>query len=294
MSFNRRSSSVRIVFAGTPEVAVPSLIALNREFTVVGVLTRQDAPVGRKRVMTASPVAVAAKELDLPVIKANRISADVRQQIHDLSPDIGVIVAYGGLIKEPLLSDPAFGWINLHFSALPRWRGAAPVQRALMNAERELGMTVFQLVEALDEGDVLTRDTYRTKLGASAGDVLSEMSEAGVPALLEAVRHIETITPEPQSGPASYAKKLTRQDGDLDPAGPAENLLATWAGVTPEPGARIGELKIHKLDAVRDEQLRLNPSSRSPRRSNGDARKQPSVFVDSGRSGRTSARAAAR
>uniref|UniRef100_UPI003D7654C5 methionyl-tRNA formyltransferase n=1 Tax=Microbacterium sp. bgisy203 TaxID=3413799 RepID=UPI003D7654C5 len=115
---------MRIVFAGTPEPAVPSLHALAASgHTIVGVVTRTDAPLGRKRVLTPSPVARAAEELALPVIKADRLDADATAAIGALAPDLGVIVAYGGLVREPLLSLPGRGWINLHFSLLPRWRG---------------------------------------------------------------------------------------------------------------------------------------------------------------------------
>src|SRR5690606_29804639 len=114
--------------------------------------------IGRKRVLTASPVAQAAEALGLPVYKANRLDEAATAWVQNRAAQLGVIVAYGGLVREPLLSLPALGWINLHFSDLPRWRGAAPVQRALMAGEQRLGVTVFRLVEALDAGDVLTRD----------------------------------------------------------------------------------------------------------------------------------------
>src|SRR5690554_247433 len=155
---------MRIVFAGTPEVAVPPLLSLAKggagaAHRVVGVITREDAPRGRKRVMTPSPVAAAAAEHDIPVYKANRLDAHATDWVRELRADLGVIVAYGGLVREPLLSLPELGWINLHFSDLPRWRGAAPVQRALMAGERRLGITVFRLVEALDAGPVLEADS---------------------------------------------------------------------------------------------------------------------------------------
>ena len=123
---------MKLVFAGTPPVAVPSLSLLAASgHEIAAVVTRTDAALGRKRVLTPSPVAAAAGELGLPVIKANRLDAETTAAIQALQPDLGVIVAYGGLVREPLLSTPALGWINLHFSLLPRWRGAAPIQRVL-------------------------------------------------------------------------------------------------------------------------------------------------------------------
>src|SRR3546814_7354854 len=118
------------------------------------------SPRGRKRVLTPSPVAQAADELGLRVVKADRLDADLTRTVVDLAPDLGVIVAYGGLVREPLLSTPVHGWINLHFSLLPRWRGAAPVQRALLAGERTLGASVFQLVPELDAGPVFAAEAH--------------------------------------------------------------------------------------------------------------------------------------
>lgn len=231
---------MRIVFAGTPEFAVPSLQSLvEAGHQVAGVITREDAPLGRKRVLTPSPVAVAAEELGVPVLKANRLDASAVGWASELGAELGVIVAYGGLVREPLLSLPTLGWINLHFSELPRWRGAAPVQRALEAGEQRLGVTVFRLVEALDAGDVLTRDECDFAPGTSAGSALTALADSGTDALLAAV-DLLTADPDagsPQLGEASYAHKLTREDGRLELQAPVMRVLAQWAGVTPEPGA---------------------------------------------------------
>ncbi|BDZ66506.1 hypothetical protein GCM10025877_34440 [Agromyces mangrovi Wang et al. 2018] len=168
---------MRIVYAGTPEVAVPSLEALAAsDHEVVGVVTRQDAPLGRKRVLTPSPVAAAAERLGLPVVKANRLDAEATERIIAWGADLGVIVAYGGLVREPLLSAPRHGWVNLHFSLLPRWRGAAPVQRALMAGDREVGACVFRLVPELDAGDVLVERRTEVADGETAGELLARLA----------------------------------------------------------------------------------------------------------------------
>lgn len=247
---------MRIVFAGTPEFAVPSLNALVRQgHEVVGVITREDAPLGRKRVLTPSPVALAATELGIPVHRANRLGDETSDWVRDLAPELGVIVAYGGLVREPLLSLPALGWINLHFSQLPRWRGAAPVQRALEAGEQTLGVTVFRLVSALDAGDVLARDTREFAPGTSAGVALTELASFGTGALLRAVDALaaDPEAGEPQRGEATYAHKLDREDGRLDLTRPAAEVLAHWAGVTPEPGAFAlhdeQPLKLHAVGA---------------------------------------------
>jgi len=244
---------MRIVFAGTPEFAVPSLRAVVASgYEVVGVITREDARLGRKRVLTPSPVAVTAAELGLPLLKANRLDADATAWVEGLRPELGVIVAYGGLVREPLLSAPEHGWINLHFSELPRWRGAAPVQRALMAGERRLHVSVFRLVAELDAGDVLSRDSREFAPGTAAGAALNELAEFGTGALERAIRRIDADpgAGEPQQGEASYAHKLTREDGRLDPALTGEEIMARWAGTTPEPGAfmMLGEQAVKLLD----------------------------------------------
>lgn len=160
---------MRLVFAGTPAAAVPTLRRLAASHDIAAVVTRPDAPLGRRRVLTASPVAQAAEELGLPIIKAARLDDAVTAEITALEVDLGVIVAYGGLVREPLLSAPSAGWINLHFSLLPAWRGAAPVQRALIAGDAVLGASVFQLVAELDAGDVFATHAVDVPETATAG-----------------------------------------------------------------------------------------------------------------------------
>ena len=252
---------MRLVFAGTPAVAVPSLRALAAgPHEIAAVVTRTDAPLGRKRVLTPSPVAQAADELGIPTIKTDRLDDDATARLSALRPDLGVIVAYGGLVREPLLSAPAHGWINLHFSLLPRWRGAAPVQRALIAGDRETGASVFQLVAALDAGDVFAEERYTVPENASAGDVLDALADLGAPLLARVVDTIAdgTATAVPQVGEPTLAPKLTLADGALDFAQDAASLLARIAGVTPEPGAHTS------IDGARVKVLRASASTEAP------------------------------
>lgn len=258
---------MRIIFAGTPEFAVPSLRALVAHgHQVAGVITREDAPLGRKRVLTPSPVAAAAEELGLPVHKANRLDDTALAWAEDLDAELGVIVAYGGLVREPLLSLPTLGWINLHFSDLPRWRGAAPVQRALAAGEQTLSVTAFRLVAALDAGDVLSRDSHEFAPGTSAGAALTYLSELGTGALLKAIDALaaDPAAGEPQVGDTTYAHKLTREDGKLDLCRGAAEVLAQWAGMTPEPGAYAlhedAPLKLHELREVQQDAAAIDPA----------------------------------
>ncbi|KQZ10051.1 methionyl-tRNA formyltransferase [Microbacterium sp. MEC084] len=248
---------MRIVFAGTPSVAVPSLHALHAAgHDIAAVVTRPDAPLGRKRVLTPSPVAAAAEELGLPVIKAARLDAEATERIAALDPELAVVVAYGGLVREPLLSLPPHGWINLHFSLLPRWRGAAPVQRALMAGDRVTGAAVFRLVPELDAGDVFDELRYDVPADATAGDVLEALADLGAGLLADVVDGIAagTAVAVPQKGEATHAAKLSIDDGLLDWREPADRVLDRFRGVTPEPGAHT------LLDGARFKILAARPA----------------------------------
>ena len=246
---------LRIVFAGTPAAAVPSLRALAAtSHEVVAAVTREDAPLGRKRVLTPTPVAVAAEELGIPVLKADRIGP-LAARLEALRPDLGVVVAYGGLIREPLLSAPRLGWINLHFSLLPRWRGAAPVQRALIAGDRETGAAVFQLVPELDAGPVFGTITRPIGRNETAGHLLEVLAESGAALLTDVVDALDagTATATEQVGEVTLAPKLELADGRLDWARPAAELDARIRGTTPEPGAFAllpGDERLKVLDAA--------------------------------------------
>ncbi|GAA1988550.1 methionyl-tRNA formyltransferase [Microbacterium pumilum] len=231
---------MRLVFAGTPAPAVPSLRRLAAStHGIAAVVTRRDAPLGRKRVLTPSPVAATADELGLPVIRADRLDAEATERIAALAPDLGVIVAYGGLVREPLLSAPPHGWINLHFSLLPRWRGAAPVQHSLIAGDDVVGASVFQLVPELDAGDVYGEVEHRPASGDTAGDVLSALADIGAALLADVVDAIAdgTAVARPQHGEATYAPKLSDDDGRVRWGEPVGAVLGRIRGVTPEPGA---------------------------------------------------------
>lgn len=251
---------MRLVFAGTPAVAVPTLHILAAQHEIVAVITRPDAPLGRKRVLTPSPVAVAAAGLGLPVLKTSRLDEDATAHISALHADLGVIVAYGGIVREPLLSTPGHGWINLHFSLLPAWRGAAPVQRALIAGDAELGVSVFQLVPALDAGDVFAMRTVEVPADATADVALSILAEAGAGVTADVVAGIAdgTATASVQEGAVTLAPKLTLEDGALDWTQPVASVFARFRGVTPEPGAHT------TIDGARLKVLAAAPAPDAP------------------------------
>ncbi|MBG6214861.1 MAG: methionyl-tRNA formyltransferase [Cryobacterium sp.] len=231
---------MKLVFAGTPTVAVPSLEALaSTQHDIVTVITRADASLGRKRTLTPSPVAAAAVAHGYPVLKSNRLDDTATSQIAALQPDLGVIVAYGGIVREPLLSVPRLGWINLHFSLLPRWRGASPVQRAIIAGDALTGAAVFQLVPELDAGAVFGIFAQPIPEYSSSGMLLESLSHSGAELLLRVVAELAAGTAQAteQIGEVTLAPKLTIDDARVDWNQPSASVFNLIRGVTPEPGA---------------------------------------------------------
>ena len=248
-------TSLRLVFAGSPAAAVPSLRALlESPHEVAAVITRQDSPQGRRGVLTPTPVAALAEQSGLEVIKANRLAGEATERVRELAPDLGVIVAYGGLVREPLLSAPRLGWINLHFSLLPRWRGAAPVQRAIMAGDDVTGAAVFQLVEELDAGEVY--GVTERPIGAlqTAGSLLEQLADEGAGLLRRVVDELAAgaAVAVPQRGEVTLAPKLALEDGAIDWTQDAAAVFARIRGVTPEPGAhtQVDGARLKVLEAA--------------------------------------------
>ncbi|GAA3316361.1 methionyl-tRNA formyltransferase [Arthrobacter ramosus] len=231
---------MRVLFAGTPAVAVPSLDALIAAgFEIVAVLTRPDAPTGRKRILTPSPVAARAAELGIDIIHASKVDAGTTGRIASYEPDVAAIVAYGGLVPKAALGVPRHGWINLHFSLLPAWRGAAPVQRSVIAGDDITGAATFLLEEGLDTGPVFGTLTETVRPEDTSGDLLERLSRSGAILLTQTLSAVESgkAAPQPQQGEVSLAPKLTLDDGRLDWTQPALAINRRSRGVTPEPGA---------------------------------------------------------
>ncbi|MGI8946849.1 MAG: methionyl-tRNA formyltransferase [Ornithinimicrobium sp.] len=233
---------MRLVFAGTPAAAVPTLRALLRsDHEVVAVLTRPDAPQGRSRRPVPSPVRVVAQEADVPVLTpASTRDPALVATLQDCRPDVCPVVAYGGLIPAPLLRVPTHGWVNLHFSLLPAWRGAAPVQHALMAGDEATGATTFLLQEGLDTGPVLGTLTEPIRPTDTAGDLLERLSTAGAELLVATLDAMEQGSAQPVPQPAqgvSHAPKLSTADARIDWTRPGYAVDRHIRGCTPAPGA---------------------------------------------------------
>ncbi|MGK2308524.1 methionyl-tRNA formyltransferase [Cutibacterium sp. V970] len=233
---------MKLLFAGTPDVAVPTLTALvdDPHHEVVAVLTRPDAPVGRHRTPRPCPVAKAAEDLGIPVIKPASVkSGEGHDAVASLDIDAAVVVAYGGLVPADLLAAPTHGWINLHFSLLPRWRGAAPVQRAIMAKDEETGACVFKLVEGLDAGPVYRSMTVPIGETTTAGELLDELAQTATPLVIQALEDIDAgvePTPQPSEG-VTTAPQIHPGDVRIDPTASAEDIDHLVRGTSPAPGA---------------------------------------------------------
>ncbi|WP_395359668.1 methionyl-tRNA formyltransferase [Streptomyces sp. YH02] len=234
---------MKLVFAGTPEVAVPALDALlaSGRHEVAAVVTRPDAPAGRGRRLVASPVAQRAEEAGIEVLKPARPrDEEFLARLREIAPDCCPVVAYGALLPKVALDIPARGWVNLHFSLLPAWRGAAPVQHSLMAGDQVTGASTFLIEEGLDSGPVYGVVTEDIRPTDTSGDLLTRLAFAGAGLLAATMDGIEDGTlkavPQPIEG-ITLAPKIQVEDAHVDFAAPALRVDRVVRGCTPAPGA---------------------------------------------------------
>ncbi|MFC8765349.1 methionyl-tRNA formyltransferase [Streptomyces sp. NPDC057193] len=234
---------MKLVFAGTPEVAVPALDALlsSGRHEVAAVITRPDAPAGRGRRLVASPVAQRAEEAGIEVLKPARPrDEEFLARLREIAPDCCPVVAYGALLPKVALDIPARGWVNLHFSLLPAWRGAAPVQHSLMAGDQVTGASTFLIEEGLDSGPVYGVVTEDIRPTDTSGDLLTRLAFAGAGLLAATMDGIEDgalqAVPQPVEG-VTLAPKIQVEDAHVDFAAPALRVDRVVRGCTPAPGA---------------------------------------------------------
>ena len=234
---------LRIVFCGTPAFAVPSLVRLiaQPEFEIVGVVTQPDRPRGRGRQIAVSAVKSAAAEAGIPIYQPEKIRSDeAYEYFRYLAPDVVVIIAYGQIISPRLIAIPRLGWINVHASLLPKYRGAAPINWAIINGETRTGVTTMQIDAGLDTGDMLLK--YETAIGVdeTAPELTVRLSEAGAPLIVETLQKLDRgeITPTPQdNSQATVAPVLKKDDGKIDWQLSARKIYNRIRGLQPWPGA---------------------------------------------------------
>ncbi|QAT49420.1 methionyl-tRNA formyltransferase [Caproiciproducens sp. NJN-50] len=246
---------MKIIFMGTPEFAVPSLAALiEAGHEIAAVFTRRDRPVGRKQILTAPPVKVLALEKEIPVFQPDSLrGTEAEGIISRIRPDVIVVAAYGKILPKNILNLPRFGCVNVHASLLPKYRGAAPIQQAVLDGETVTGVTAMQMAEGLDTGDILLSD--RTEIGTeeTSGELTARLAGIGAKLVVRTLSELEhgTVTPVPQDdAKSSYASMLTKERSPIDWTRAADQIHNQVRGLSPWPGASTvfegKKLKVHR------------------------------------------------
>jgi methionyl-tRNA formyltransferase len=234
---------MRILFCGTPHFAIPTFIQLlaQPDIEIAAVVTQPDRPRGRGRQISAPPLKEAAIAANVPVHQPEKIrSPEARDLLQRLAPDCIVIIAYGQIIPASLLQIPKLGWINLHASLLPKYRGAAPINWAIANGETQTGLTTMRIDAGMDTGDMLLQEEIGIAPEETAPELAESMAEAGAPLMLETLRGIAAgnLAPRPQNNDeATYAPLLKKEDGHIDWNRPAQEIYNRMRGFAPWPGA---------------------------------------------------------
>lgn len=233
---------LRLVYAGTPDFAVPALKALiDSDHEVIAVYTQPDRPAGRGRKLTASPIKQCAESHGIPVYQPVSLrDADAQKALTKLDCDIMIVAAYGLLLPQAVLDTPRLGCINIHASLLPRWRGAAPIQRAIQSGDSESGVTIMQMAKGLDTGDMLGKKTVAIHAQMTAGELHDKLAEMGRDGLLEVLPSLcrGEISPEIQDDSlASYAGKISKQEAEIDWSLDAKQIHRSICAFNPFPVA---------------------------------------------------------
>jgi methionyl-tRNA formyltransferase len=248
----------KIVFMGSPDFASPALRALSESYPVVGVVTQPDRVAGRGRGLKPPPVKTLAGDLGIPVIQPERLhQPEAMERLRSWSPDVIVVAAFGQILKREVLDLPMYGCLNVHASLLPRWRGAAPINAAILHGDAETGITIMKMDEGLDTGPILIQRAVRMAKDETAGSLFVTLSQLGAKTLLETLPGYLSgeISPQPQPDTgATYASMLTKEDGALDFTQPAEQLARQVRAFNPWPGTYFAwqgkTLKVQRAIAV--------------------------------------------
>lgn len=266
---DKDKNSFRLVFLGSPPCALPTLEALlSSPHKIELIITQPDKPTGRGRLLQPPPVKEFALAKGLQVYQTPRIRKDekARALLESIKPDVGVVVAFGQIIPPSILDIPPYGFLNLHFSLLPRYRGASPVAHALLNGERRTGVTIFRLNEKMDEGDILTWEEVEIFPEETAGELEARLAKIGARLMLETLANIDKITPIPQNhSHATYAPLLKKEDGLINWELSAEDIVNRVRAFTPWPSAYTffkGErVKLLQARTISDDSTTTLPSS---------------------------------
>lgn len=232
------TNALKIAFAGTPAFAATIFKALLSQHNVIAAYTQPDRPAGRGRKLTPSPVKQVALEQNIPVFQPLSLRKPQAQaELQTLSPDLLIVVAYGLILPEAVLKIPKYGCLNVHASLLPRWRGAAPIQRAIQSGDPETGVTIMQMDKGLDTGNMLLKKTCPISEADTSSTLHDSLAELGASALLETLANLQQLTPERQDDSLSnYAEKIEKQEGQINWHLPAEEIHRTIRAFHPWPG----------------------------------------------------------
>ena len=248
---------MRIVFAGTPKFAVKSLSVLNQsEHEVVAVYCQPDRPKGRGKILTACPVKIFAEENNLLVIQPEDFKDKQSQtQLALLNPDAMVVAAYGQILPKSILKIPKLGCLNIHASLLPRWRGAAPIERAILEGDRETGISIMKMNEGLDTGDIMLDKKCMISNHETAQTLHDTLSNIGANAILETLNMLPTLKARPQqNNEATYAEKVTKDEAQIDWHQSAEKISRVIRAFNPRPiaytNAMAKQFKIRVLRII--------------------------------------------
>jgi len=250
--------SPRIVFMGSPEFAVPSLKALSMKYTIVGVVSQPDRPAGRGRKIASPPVKSTALELKIPVIQPDRLQVpEAMSQLSAWKPDLIVVAAFGQILRQNILDLPRYGCINVHASLLPRWRGAAPVQAAILHGDTETGVTIMKMDPGVDTGPILSQHKIHIVPDDTAGTLSEKIADLGAIQLIETLPDYLSgkFQPQPQAeNLATYAPMLKKENGLLDFSQPADDLARRIRAFNPWPGTYMiwqnMHLKVHRGHSI--------------------------------------------
>ena len=233
---------MKLIYMGTPDIAVPALNALHEGgHEILAAVTQPDRPKGRGKALGEPPVKTAARALGIPVLQPERVkkNEELLETLKGLSPDVIVVMAFGQILPGEILTLPRYGCVNIHASLLPRYRGAAPIQWAVIDGEKETGLTTMYMSEGLDTGDMLLKTVVPIDKDETGGSLHDKLAKAAGPLILKTLEGLEegTITPVPQEGESSYASMLTKEMGHIDWTKDAAVIERLIRGLSPWPGA---------------------------------------------------------
>ena len=231
---------MNVIFAGTPDFSVPALESIQSKHNIIGVFCQPDRPKGRGRVISQCPIKIKAQEQGLTVFQPENLKdTSIQEQIKSLNPDVMIVVAYGQLIPKEILSIPKYGCINIHASVLPKWRGAAPIQRAIISGDRSTGISIMQMDEGLDTGDILLTKLIEIDEKDNAQSLHDKLSLLGASVIQETLDTIDTLTPIKQdNSEATYAKKLFKNESWINWTSDAKEICNQIRGFNPYPIAQ--------------------------------------------------------